>query len=91
MSNSDQKLPTSIEEIPALLTLSEVAELFRVSRCTVQEWKKSGRLPCVQYGRTVRVRKDEILRSSGIRPPRRQGRGRSLLDMKVPDYIGELD
>ena len=75
--------PTNFEELPALLTLDEVAKLFRVARGTVQEWKKSGRLPCVQYGRTVRVPKGKLLEAKGgeVR------RGRSLLDLDVPDYM----
>ena len=73
------------EELPALLTLEEVAELFRVARSTVQQWKKSGKLPCVQYGRTVRVPKHRLLDPEG---EEEYPQGRSLEDMYVPDYLG---
>ena len=39
-----------------LLTINEVIELAGVSRFTVHKALKSGRLPCVRFGRNVRIR-----------------------------------
>lgn len=45
-----------------LLTLSQVANLLRVSDKTIRRWMLSKRLPHVRLGRVVRFRQDELLR-----------------------------
>lgn len=45
-----------------LLTLSQVAELLRVSEKTIRRWMISKRLPHARLGRVVRFRQDELLR-----------------------------
>lgn len=45
-----------------LLTLSQVADLLRVSVKTVRRWMLSKRLPHVRLGRVVRFQEDELLR-----------------------------
>lgn len=37
------------------LTVTEVADMIRVSRMTVYRWVQSGDLPAVRFGRSVRV------------------------------------
>jgi excisionase family DNA binding protein len=37
-----------------LLTVREVAELFRITPSTVCAWAKSGRIPAVRIGHTLR-------------------------------------
>jgi excisionase family DNA binding protein len=44
-----------------LLTPQEVADLFSVSKRTVQLWIKSGKLPVLRIGRTVRIKRDDLL------------------------------
>jgi len=44
MHKSDSNLSVSIENLPELLTLREVAKLFRVSVLTVKRWEKRGTL-----------------------------------------------
>lgn len=45
---------------PALLTVAEVAELFRVSSMTVYRLIRNGELPAVRVGRSYRVRDDDL-------------------------------
>jgi excisionase family DNA binding protein len=44
-----------------LLTPQDVADLFGVSKRTVQLWIKKGELPVIKIGRTVRIKRDELL------------------------------
>ena len=43
-----------------LLTVNEVADLFRVSSMTVYRLIRSGELPAVRVGRSYRVREDDL-------------------------------
>lgn len=45
---------------PPLLTVAEVAELFRVSSMTVYRLIRNGELPAVRVGRSYRVREDDL-------------------------------
>ena len=45
---------------PALLTVAEVADLFRVSSMTVYRLIRNGELPAVRVGRSYRVREDDL-------------------------------
>jgi excisionase family DNA binding protein len=47
-------------ETPPLLTVAEVAELFRVSSMTVYRLIRGGELPAVRVGRSYRVRDDDL-------------------------------
>ncbi len=42
MGNNDQKL--SLDNLPDLLTVKEVASIFRVSVLTIKRWGKRGKL-----------------------------------------------
>lgn len=42
MANGDQKL--SLDNLPDLLTVKEVASIFRVSVLTIKRWGKRGKL-----------------------------------------------
>jgi excisionase family DNA binding protein len=44
-----------------LLTLSKAAALIDVGTSTIRAWMKSGRLPRVGEGKTVRVRRADVL------------------------------
>lgn len=43
---TDQKL--SIDNLPDLLTVKEVAQLLRVSVLTIKRWGKRGKLPAIR-------------------------------------------
>ena len=45
---------------PALLTVAEVADLFRVSSMTVYRLIRNGELAAVRVGRSYRVREDDL-------------------------------
>lgn len=45
---------------PPLLTVAEVADLFRVSSMTVYRLIRNGELPAVRVGRSYRVREDDL-------------------------------
>lgn len=45
---------------PPLLTVAEVADLFRVSSMTVYRLIRTGELPAVRVGRSYRVREDDL-------------------------------
>lgn len=44
------------------LSEPEVAEMFNVTRQTVQLWRLNGDLPAFRIGRTIRYYRDEILK-----------------------------
>lgn len=47
---------------PALLTATEIADLFRVSESTVYRWARDGAIRSVTVGSTVRFPRDEVER-----------------------------
>jgi len=42
------------------LSTKDVAKLFSVSAQTVRHWYRSGQLPCVQIGMTIRFRREHV-------------------------------
>lgn len=53
-----------------------VADLFRVSRRTVNEWRRRGQIPFVRVSRgTVRFDIDEVLRARRVEPQSQGNRG----------------
>jgi excisionase family DNA binding protein len=44
-----------------LLTVTEVAAYFRVSRVTIWRWCQEGLIPAFQIGRSWRISRDELL------------------------------
>jgi excisionase family DNA binding protein len=67
-----------------LLTVAEIAELFKINQQTVRNWIDRGELPCVRVGRRVRIRWEDIEKfmepagpaMPGVRPldPQRRGK-----------------
>lgn len=47
-------------QVPALLTIGEVAELLRVNTSTVYRWTTSGTLRAVRFSNCVRVPVDAL-------------------------------
>lgn len=64
------KKQLSLESLPDLLTVREVAELLRVSPLTIKRWGKRGKLPAIRINSRGdrRYRKESVLWLLGITP-----------------------
>lgn len=63
---SNQKV--SIDDLPDLLTVREVADLLRVSPLTIKRWGKRGKLPAIRINSRGdrRYKKEAVLYLLGI-------------------------
>jgi excisionase family DNA binding protein len=63
-----QKPKISLESLPDLLTVREVAELLRVSPLTIKRWGKRGKLPAIRINSRGdrRYKKEAVLWLLGI-------------------------
>jgi len=70
MSDSDDKKRLSLENLPDLLTVREVAELLRVSPLTIKRWGKKGKLPAIRINSRGdrRYKKEAVLWLLGLDP-----------------------
>jgi excisionase family DNA binding protein len=48
--------------MPSLLTLDEAAEILRLSRRTLENWIRQGKLTPIRFGRNVRIERSEVER-----------------------------
>jgi excisionase family DNA binding protein len=66
MSNDNKKV--SLQDLPDLMTIREVAQLLRVSPLTIKRWGKKGKLPAIRINSRGdrRYKKDVITRLLGI-------------------------
>jgi len=67
MSEQYSRVPLRLEEMPDLLTVSEAAELLRISRSTAytlaNRFVTTGHgLPAIRIGRTLRCPRSEVMR-----------------------------
>ena len=58
----------SIDNLPDILTVAEVADLLRVSKLTIKRWGKRGKLPAIRINARGdrRYRKEAVLWLLGI-------------------------
>ena len=61
-------MKVSLEDLPDLLTIMEVAQLLRVSPLTIKRWGKSGKLPAIRINSRGdrRYKKEVVLRLLGV-------------------------
>jgi excisionase family DNA binding protein len=64
------KKQLSLENLPDLLTVREVAQLLRVSPLTIKRWGKRGKLPAIRINSRGdrRYRKESVLWLLGMTP-----------------------
>lgn len=62
------KVKITLDDLPDLLTIREVADLLRVSPLTVKRWGKKGKLPAIRINSRGdrRYRKEVVLRLLGV-------------------------
>ena len=77
MDNQDQttivksaKKNLDLNNLPDLLTVSEVATILRVSTLTIKRWGKRGKLPAIRINSRGdrRYKKESVLWMLGINP-----------------------
>jgi len=58
----------SLDDLPDLLTISEVAGILRVSPLTIKRWGKKGKLPAIRINSRGdrRYRKQVVLKLLGV-------------------------
>lgn len=63
-----KKRKVSLESLPDLLTVTEVADLLRVSPLTIKRWGKRGKLPAIRINARGdrRYKKEAVLWLLGI-------------------------
>jgi excisionase family DNA binding protein len=68
MTNPAKSSKISIENLPDLLTVREVAEILRVSPLTIKRWGKRGKLPAIRINSRGdrRYKKEAVLWLLGI-------------------------
>lgn len=66
--NTKLNTKVSLEDLPDLLTIREVADLLRVSPLTIKRWGKKGKLPAIRINSRGdrRYRKDVVTRLLGV-------------------------
>ena len=71
-TNTTPKIKKNLDlsNLPDLLTVSEVAELLRVSTLTIKRWGKRGKLPAIRINSRGdrRYKKESVLWMLGINP-----------------------
>ena len=53
-------MPTSLELLPAVLTVQQAARVLNISKNTAYELVRSGKIQSVKLGRIYRIPKDSI-------------------------------
>lgn len=68
MATQTKKEKVSLQDLPDLLTIREVADLLRVSSLTIKRWGKKGKLPAIRINSRGdrRYKKDVVLRLLGV-------------------------
>jgi len=67
-TTSSRKNSLSLDNLPDLLTVREVAEILRVSPLTIKRWGKRGKLPAIRINSRGdrRYKKEAVLYLLGV-------------------------
>ena len=70
LPNKTNKKELDLNNLPDLLTVSEVAQILRVSTLTIKRWGKRGKLPAIRINSRGdrRYKKESVLWMLGINP-----------------------
>lgn len=60
-------MSSSLDDLPRVLTISEAAQVLRISRGSCYEAARTGGIPVVRIGRTLRVPRAALLALLGER------------------------
>lgn len=60
------KIPDEWRNLPAVLSIQDVADLMQVHFNTVNNWIKEGKIKAFKQGRIVRIYRDEFFRFAGV-------------------------
>lgn len=60
-----KELESLNKEPKEVMTIDEVSKFLKVTKMTLQNWKKKGKLMPMVVGSVVRYRRDEVLRFCG--------------------------
>jgi len=55
-----------LSNLPAFLTVEEVADILRLKRSTAYEYVRQGAIPSIRMGHFIRVPKARILEMAGL-------------------------
>ena len=66
--NNKSTKKISLDDLPDLMTIREVADLLRISPLTIKRWGKKGKLPAIRINSRGdrRYRKEVVLRLLGV-------------------------
>lgn len=70
ITKSANKRELNLNNLPDLLTVSEVADILRVSTLTIKRWGKRGKLPAIRINSRGdrRYKKEQVLWMLGMNP-----------------------
>ena len=82
-----------LDDLPAVLTVEEMARVMRLSRGSAYEAVRTGAIPSIRIGRTIRIPRAALLVLLGEvgPPPRRAGReqpGVPVLSERFDQRVG---
>lgn len=74
MATDTDSKKLDLYNLPDLLTVSEVAQLLRVSVLTIKRWGKRGKLPAIRINSRGdrRYKKEQVLWMLGITPDQKK-------------------
>lgn len=71
---TQQSTSTVVEAPEPLIQIDEVCQIFNISKPTVHEWKRSGKIPFYRVGRRIYFKRSEIMYALQDVKKRRVGR-----------------